>query len=185
MSVFTKSSRRRPNVHQAQALVEFAIVLPVMLILTLGLIDLGRAFVFGVSVQEGSRQAARLGATASDYTVPADLASLDNAILGRLIASSSPALSGCAPAAAPPQDCNGLHLEEQVKYGNSTYASLYEARMAMTVQDWTAAIHSAGGIQVTVKAAGPVALLPGVSTGAFGLTLPNINVQGQSTMVVL
>ena len=57
--------------------------------------------------------------------------------------------------------------------------------MAMTTHDWSAAIHSAGGIQVTVKAAGPVALLPGVSTGAFGLTLPNINVQGQSTMVVL
>jgi Flp pilus assembly protein TadG len=166
-------------------LVEFAIVMPVMLLMTLGLIDLGRAFVFGVAVQEGTRQAARLAASASDYTLPADLASLDKTILGRLIASSSPALSGCTPAAAPPQDCNSLHLEEQVKYGNATYASLYEARMAMTTHDWSAAIHSAGGIQVTVKAAGPVALLPGVSTGAFGLTLPNINVQGQSTMVVL
>jgi hypothetical protein len=166
-------------------MVEFAIILPVMLVMTLGMIDLGRAFVFGVSVQEGTRQAARLAGTASGYTVPSDVASLDKAILGRLIASSSPALSGCSPAAAPPQDCNGLHLEEQVKYANSTYASLYEARMAMTLQDWTAAIHSAGGIEVTVKASGPVALLPGVATGALGLTLPNINVHGQSTMVVL
>src|SRR5918911_1600980 len=76
---------------RAQALVEFAFVLPVLLVLTLGMIDLGRTFVFGVAVQNGAREAARLGAKAYlDPTIT------DTLILQRLIDASSPALTGCA-----------------------------------------------------------------------------------------
>ena len=161
---------------------EFAIVLPVMLLMTLGLIDLGRAFVFGVAVQEGTRQAARLASNAADDVSNGQPNVTDQAVLGRLIASSNPALTGCTPAAAPPQTCNGFTLSMQVVVNGATYTSLALARADT---HWATARSSTGGVQVTLTAAGPVALLPGVSTGIFGLTLPQINVQGQSAMVLL
>src|SRR5205085_7990331 len=86
----------------AQSLVEFALILPVTLVLMLGLLDLGRAFVFGVAVQEGARQATRLAASAN-YDVNVD----ENAVLGRLVAASAPALTGCLPTQIVNQTCNG------------------------------------------------------------------------------
>ena len=177
MSNPTRPSRRRGHGQQAQALVEFALILPVMLLMTLGLIDIGRAFVFGVAVQEGTRQAARLAVNANnDSTVT------DQSILGRLIASSSPTLDGCTPQTSPPQTCHGITLSMQVVVNGTTYTTLSAAKADT---HWASAVTSSGGVQVTVTAAGPVALLPGVSTGNFGLVLPNINIQGQSAMVVL
>jgi Flp pilus assembly protein TadG len=157
--------------------VEFAIILPVILLMTLGLIDLGRAFVYGVAVQEGTRQAARLAINAAN-----DSGVTDQSVLGRLIASSSPALDGCTPQTSPPQICNGITLSVQVVVNGTTYTSLSAAKADT---NWATAVTSSGGVKVTAKAAGPVALLPGVSTGNYGLQLPQINIQGQSAMVVL
>ena len=87
---------------QAQAYVEFALVLPLLLLLVLGMIDLGRAFVFGVAVQQGAREAARLGAKAAlDPTID------DATVFGRLIAASDPALVGCSATRTPGQACSG------------------------------------------------------------------------------
>lgn len=150
---------------------EFAIILPVMLLMTLGLIDLGRAFVFGVAVQEGTRQAARIAATAS-Y----DSSVTDSAVLGRLVGASNPALNGCASLTTL-QSCNGGNwtFTVNVSSGGSSYPSIAAARTA----------HALPGSQVTITAAGSVALLPGLNTGIFGLSLPQINVQGRSAMVIL
>ena len=171
MSRFTNPSRRGRHVHQAQALVEFAIVMPVMLLMTLGLIDLGRAFVFGVAVQEGTRQAARIASTAKyDNTLT------DSAVLGRLVAASNPALNGCALQTTA-QSCNGGNWTFTLNVASSgaSYTSIGAARTA----------NALAGSKVTVTAAGSVALLPGLNTGVFGLSLPQINVQGQSAMVIL
>src|ERR1700682_4978337 len=86
----------------AQALVEFALILPIMLIMLLGGIDIGRALVYGVAVQDGAREAARLGATAAvDGSVP------DAVVFSRLIAASVPALTGCAANTTANQPCGG------------------------------------------------------------------------------
>ena len=147
-------------------------MVPVLLLLTLGLIDLGRAFVFGVAVQEGSRQAARIAATANYDTTLTDAA-----VLGRLVAASNPSLTGCA-ASSGTQSCNGgswtLHLNV-VSTGGTSYSTIAAARSASALP----------GAEVTVTASGAVALLPGVNTGIFGLQLPQISVQGQSSMVIL
>jgi Flp pilus assembly protein TadG len=169
---FPKSSRWNRKVHRAQAMVEFMLVLPIMLALTLGLIDLGRAFVFGVSVQEGARQAARLAASAG-YDVNVD----DNAVLGRLVAASTPALAGCAANTAVNQTCNGgtWTVNLSVVNGVTTYPTLLAARTA----------NALAGAKVTITATGSVAMVPGLQTGSFGLVLPQIGVQGQAAMVVL
>jgi Flp pilus assembly protein TadG len=174
----TRFLHRAPRLQRAQALVEFALVMPVMLALTLGMIDLGRAFVFGVAVQEGTRQAARLAASAY-YDVNID----DGAVLGRLVAASAPALAGCAASAPASQNCNGgvWTFNVQIVKGGTTYSSstsstpLADARNANNLT----------GATVTVTARGSVALVPGVSTGAFGIVLPQIVVQGNAAMVIL
>jgi Flp pilus assembly protein TadG len=158
-------------------MVEFVLVLPIMLALTLGLIDLGRAFVFGVSVQEGARQAARLAASAN-YDLQVD----DNAVFGRLVAASTPALVGCqnsTPVTAWPgnRTCNGgtWTFNVSIINGSTTYPTLAAARSA----------NALGGAKITATAGGSVALVPGVQMGAFGLVLPQISVQGQAAMVIL
>jgi Flp pilus assembly protein TadG len=170
---FTRSSPKRHR-QAAQALIEFTLVAPVMLLMVVGLLSLGRAFIFGVAVQEGTRQAARLAA--SSY-VNAGVALTNSDLLGRLIAGSDPALGGCLPQLGA-QSCNGGVWTLSVAVVGPSGAQYTR------IEDARAANDFAGG-QITVTAAGAVALLPGVSTGNFGLTLPQIRVQGQAAMVVL
>lgn len=156
---------------QAQALIEFGLILPIMLVLLLGMVDLGRAFVFGVSTQEGSRQAARLAATANyDPTID------DTAVLNRLIGASNPSLTGCS-ATTTQQSCAGgtWTFGVAVNAGGTTYSSLAAARAASALP----------GSQVVVTGSGSVALFPGFQTGLFGLSLGQIGVQGQTAMVIL
>jgi Flp pilus assembly protein TadG len=151
-----RTSRQRAR--RAQSLVEFALILPVMLVLLLGMIDLGRAFVFGVAVQNGAREAARLGA--KSYLDPT---MSDAQILQRLIDASSPALIGCrAVSGAQPVD------------GCSTW----------TLSVSPSVSRSTGGT-VTVTAVGQPSLLAGFFSGAMGLSLAQITVQGQAVMEVL
>ena len=162
----------RIKTQRGQALIEFAFVVPAMLILLLGMIDLGRAFVFGVATQEGARQATRLAASAN-YDINVD----DAAVLGRLVAASAPALVGCAASTTTNQPCNGSTwtFSVCVSNGGGACTSIAAARAASTLP----------GSKVTVTAAGSVSLLPGFDTGAFGLKLAQISVQGQSAMVIL
>src|ERR1700687_3250520 len=55
--------RLRTQGSPAQALVEFALLLPVMLLLLLGLVDFGRAYVAGISLEGAAREGARLAST--------------------------------------------------------------------------------------------------------------------------
>ena len=144
---------------RAQALVELALILPVLLIMLLGMIDLGRAFVFGVAVQNGAREAARVGANAG-----LDSSITDAVIAQRLIDASSPALDGCAPqtGSQPTSGCPSW---------------------SFTISPAAAARSS--GTMLTVTASGQVSLLAGFLTGAMGLSLSPIRVQGQAVMEIL
>ena len=150
-----------------------------MLLLTLGMIDLGRAFVFGVAVQEGARQAARLAASANyDTNVT------QSAVVGRVVDSSNPAMVGCLRQTGT-QSCNAGSWNvtlSVVGASGSTYASLDSARSANDLQCTGSCTDPA---EVTITVAGSVALFPGVSTGNYGLVLPTINVQGSSAMAIL
>lgn len=145
-----------------------------MLLMVIGLVSLGRAFIFGVAVQEGTRQAARLaGSSYVNAGVP-----LTNAdVLGRLIAGSDPALVGCLPQLGT-QSCNGGAWTLSVTVIGPSGAQYTR------IEDARAAADFAGG-QITVTASGAVTLLPGVTTGSFGLQVPQVGVRGQAAMVVL
>jgi Flp pilus assembly protein TadG len=151
--------------------VEFALLVPVMLLIVLGMIELGRAFTYGVSVQNGTREAARLAAK-STYDTNVN----DSAVLGRLVAASNPALSGCTSSTGS-QTCGGgtWLFSMNIVNGGTTYTTIAAARSAGALP----------GAQITVTAQGSVGLLPGLNTGTPGLTLANMSVQGQTVMVIL
>jgi hypothetical protein len=159
----------------AQAYVEFALLLPLLLLLVLGMIDLGRAFVFGVAVQQGAREAARVGAKAAlDPTID------DATVLGRLIAASDPALVGCSATQTPGQACSGgtwtLTIEITPAAGSPVYSSIAAARAA--------GLSALRGARVHIRASGGVSLFIGFLTGAMGLGLNQVTVQGDARMVV-
>ena len=166
------ASRKRP----AQALVELALLLPVLLIMLLGMIDLGRGLVFGVSVQQGAREAARIGAAAA-----LDTPVTDAVVLQRFIAASAPALVGCGPTLDSAQQCGGGTWTFSIKLtppaGSPSYSSIAAARAS--------ASQGIAGWRLEVTSRGSVSLLGGFQTGAAGLTLGQISVQGDAVMVVL
>jgi Flp pilus assembly protein TadG len=145
---------------RAQALFEFAFVVPVLLVLTLGMIDLGRAFVFGVAVQNGAREAARVAATAGlDPNVTTQV------ILQRLVDASAPAISSTTctlPAGAT--DLSGANCPWHATVSPITRGS---------------------GVTVTVRTNRNISFIGGFLTGAFGLSLSQFQVQGSASMVVL
>jgi hypothetical protein len=56
-------SRRRPRTkHHGQSLVEFALVVPILLLLFIGVADLGRVFAAGITIETAARDAAEKGA---------------------------------------------------------------------------------------------------------------------------
>ncbi len=156
----------------AQALVEFALVVPMLLVFLLGMVDLGRGLVFGVAVQYGAREAARLAAgVALDSTVT------DAIVLERLVGASAPALVGCSAVLEVPQNCGGGTWTFSIRLtpasGGPTYASLGEARAGASRQ------LSGSRLEVTTRGSVPLLadLLP--------LGLGHISVQGQAVMVVM
>ena len=151
--------------------------------MVLGMIEVGRGFVFGVATQDGARQAARLAANARQ-----DPAISDRVIFQRLIDSSAPAMSGCTlpgtlgsvsttltcPAGAGTWQLSMVITPNGTASVANTFAGLS-----------TAGLNQLNGATVEVKAVGSVSLLAGFATGAMGLSLYQLSVQGDAVMVVL
>jgi Flp pilus assembly protein TadG len=70
------ASRRRPALRRAsagQSLVEFAVIVPVMLLILLGIADFGRLFTSAIAVEAAGREAADYGAFDASYWTAANL----------------------------------------------------------------------------------------------------------------
>lgn len=176
MNGFTNPVLRPGKRNQAQALIEFAFIAPVMLVILLGMIDLGRGFVFGVSAQDGAREAARLAErSATDVNVG------DTKVLQRLIDASNPALVGCSPTLGT-QQCGGgtWTFSISVTTPNGTTYSCIDTCGTPAKSDTA---HYPGS-KLSVTARGSVSLLAGIRT-SWGMGLYPIVVQGQAYMVVM
>jgi len=153
-------------------MIEFVVIVPVMLVILLGMIDLGRAFVFGVAIQDGAREAARLAErSATDVNVT------DAAVMSRLVTASSPALTNCPTSLGSHTGCGGgdWTFSVAITTPNGTSYTSIDAAKADT---------NFPGSTLTVTARGSVSLLAGVKT-SWGMGLFPITVQGMSEMVVL
>jgi len=73
----TNPPRRRKG-HSGQALAELAIILPVMLLMVIGIADLGRLYGSAVAIESAAREAADFGAFEASYWWPANLTTTVN-----------------------------------------------------------------------------------------------------------
>lgn len=73
MRIVQKSCHRRRHEDEGAAAVEFALILPLLLLVLFGLIDFGRAFHAQISMTQAAREGARLQSfSAGDTTVTAE-----------------------------------------------------------------------------------------------------------------
>jgi Flp pilus assembly protein TadG len=177
--------QRKTSPQRGQALVEFAFVLPVMLVILLGLIEIGRGFVLGVAAQDGARQAARLAANGRSNP-----GITDTSIVQRLIDGAAPALAGCSlagPVTATPVTLAGCGtatwtVTESITPNTGSGAVYSSFAQALASAD--AANLNGATVEVTVSSPS-VALLAGFTTGWGGMRLYQIPVRGDAQMVVL
>lgn len=101
-----RGSRRRPRT-RGQALVEFAIILPVFILVLSGILDFGFMLYSRMTVISAAREGARAGATADPTTVDSVArGAVSNAATG-LVAASITVTISCIDQ-APPATCTWL-----------------------------------------------------------------------------
>jgi Flp pilus assembly protein TadG len=111
------------------SLLEFAIVLPVLLVLLIGLIDLGRAAYFGILTANAARAGAQYGAqsiyTSTDTTGMSSAAIADAPGIGlTAVGSTLCSINGGALTTCP-SNINGQTVVYYVKvHASGTFASL-------------------------------------------------------------
>src|SRR5262249_10181929 len=77
---------RRSRGQESQALIEFALISPVLLLLIFGIIDIGRAIFYYDTLNHAAREGARVAVRASN-TMPTD-ASVLTAVIGQVVGVS-------------------------------------------------------------------------------------------------
>jgi hypothetical protein len=122
--------RRRGSAAGGQSLVEFALVLPMLLVLLLGLADFGRVFAAGITMEAAARNAAE--ASAQEYVQlirangmlgPADYRHLHDVALASLCHESTvlPNYSGSSGTCTMPMAAVCVHDASGVAFGPDPY----------------------------------------------------------------
>lgn len=97
---------------RSQALIEFALVSPVLLLLLFGTIDIGRAVFYYDTLNHAAREGARVAARASNQ-LPTN-ADVLNVVTGQMVGApvSSPCPQGPVTTATPPDNAAWLYITE-------------------------------------------------------------------------
>jgi hypothetical protein len=102
----------RHRKQRSQALIEFALVSPVLLLLLFGVIDLGRAIFFYVTINHAAREGARVAVRASS-ALPTGTDVLD-AVRGQMQGApvSAPCPQGPISSSTPPSNSAWVYVTE-------------------------------------------------------------------------
>ena len=102
----------RKRRQRSQALIEFALVSPVLLLLLFGVIDLGRAIFFYVTINHAAREGARVAVRASN-ALPTNTDVL-NSVRGQMQGApvSEPCPQGPISSATPPANSGWVYVTE-------------------------------------------------------------------------
>src|SRR5260370_14055084 len=97
---------------RSQALIEFALISPVLLLLVFGIIDIGRAVFYYDTLSHAAREGARQAVSAST-PLPTDASGLA-AVMQQLVGApvSAPCPQGPLPSATPPANTPWLYVTE-------------------------------------------------------------------------
>jgi hypothetical protein len=107
-----EDSHPRPGSQRSQALIEFALISPVLLLLTFGIVDIGRAVFYFDTLNHGAREAARTAVRASN-SLPTNanvLATASAQMIGTPVTSPCP--HGPISTATPPANTAWLYVTE-------------------------------------------------------------------------
>jgi Flp pilus assembly protein TadG len=97
---------------RSQALIEFALVSPVLLLLTFGVVDVGRAIFFYDTLNHAAREGARTAIRASNQ-LPTDT-DVINTVTGQMVGApvSAPCPQGPVTASTPPANSGWVYITE-------------------------------------------------------------------------
>jgi Flp pilus assembly protein TadG len=95
----------RDDAGRGQALVEFALVVPIFLLLVFGLVDLGRAIYVNNAMAEAARDGARWGSVQARSATPAGLDSIASEVAARMTAVPDPTIEVSCVATLPALGC--------------------------------------------------------------------------------
>jgi hypothetical protein len=112
------SGVRRSRGQESQALIEFALISPLLLLLIFGVLDIGRAIFYYDTLNHAAREGARAAVQASP-TMPTN-ASVLSVVLGQVVGVSvtEPCPQGPISAAVPPNNAAWLYVTEPNPPGN-------------------------------------------------------------------
>ena len=125
----------------AQGMVEFALVLPVLLMLIFGIIEFGRIFQAWLSVQNSARFAVRYAVTGQynpDYCDDAAIAEAGNEVFSEYL--GTPISPLIIPAAADtyggdPQDCRIPNTYNAVLYASAPFSGMSGNELSLAVSE--------------------------------------------------
>jgi len=106
------ASRRRSPGQESQALIEFALISPLLLLLIFGIIDIGRAVFYYDTLDHAAREGARVAVKASS-TEPTDamvLAAVIQQVVG--VTVTQPCPQGPISSGTPPANTAWLYITE-------------------------------------------------------------------------
>ncbi len=142
---------------RSQALIEFALVSPVLLLLVFGIIDIGRAIFYFDTVNHAAREGARVAVRASN-PLPTNtdvLAIVTSQFIGAPV--SAPCPQGPITSATPPDNSAWLYITEPSPPASveaSPPANAPGGEYAAIASGSCSAVNPAGGnqmLQVTVR----------------------------------
>lgn len=104
--------RRGQNSQRSQALIEFALVSPVLLLLLFGIVDIGRAIFYYDTLNHAAREGARTAVRASNQ-LPTN-ADVLTTVTGQMVGVpvSAPCPQGPVTGATPPANAAWLYITE-------------------------------------------------------------------------
>ncbi len=103
---------RRDKAQRSQALIEFALVSPVLLLLLFGVVDIGRAIFYYDTINHAAREGARVAVRASNQ-LPTNsdvLGTVNSQMLGTPVTAPCP--QGPVTGATPPDNSAWLYITE-------------------------------------------------------------------------
>ena len=164
--------RRRAGRRRGQTLVEFALVLPVFLLMLFGLIDMGRFVYLSSTLSQAAREGARVAAVEAYWTGSAD--------------------AGCGAAGGPvcPASVNALRADVlsganrmMAPFGSIASSDLYTSCDSLTapspVLTQTCSTRTIGGV-ASVRVVAVFRPITPVISSLF----PTISTQASATMVI-
>jgi hypothetical protein len=147
------------NLHRqrSQALIEFALVSPVLLLLLFGIIDIGRAIFYYDTLNHAAREGARTAVRASNQ-LPTD-ADVLNTVTGQMLGApvSAPCPQGPISSGTPPANSAWLYITEPSPPGTVETSPLPNApggEYAANANGGCSAVNPASGnaqLQVTIR----------------------------------